>query len=582
MAYEELVTVDGSASSWQVPCADGMGGFVWGTPPSSDIASSTTITIPASSWSSSGTATVTALGVTIDGIVMVSPSAGSIDTVADCGIFCSEQGNSTLTFTANTNPISSVTYNVVIISKDKTTPHSNSQRDVIFIDYDGTELCSYSKEEINMMSDLPENPSHIGLVAQGWNWTLADIKTQLTAMPNQPVIVGQLYVTESGKTEIDIVLDDTMKSPILRLQAVTSTLFATIEWGDGSSTEKTGSYGEIQHEYTNGGSYTIKINITEGQGYLYGNGYHSFFHGKINNSDATGNEGYCNAVKAIRMGRNMSLRAHALNKCSCLETIATSNSTFLTELQTTMFMYDYYLKCVVINHGVVSISNNAFSSCIGIKAISLPVSVTSIGNSAFIATRYLELITLPYKVETFGTQSIFENCHAIKCLAIPPDITEVVKYFLKNSFLLENIIIPNGVETIAQEVFYSSNRLKSAIIPNSVTTIGQSAFSKCSCLYELSLSNQLETIGNYAFENCYSLNTLTIPATVTSIGDKAFNGCTCLKEIHILPSTPPTIGTTIFQSVPLDYTIYVPQGSLSAYQAATNWSEYASYMQEES
>ena len=115
MAYEELVTVDGSASSWQVPCADGMGGFVWGTPPSSDIASSTTITIPTSSWGSSGTTTVTALGVTANNIVIVSPDVLSIDNVADCGVFCSDQGSGTLTFTATNVPTSPITFNVVVV-----------------------------------------------------------------------------------------------------------------------------------------------------------------------------------------------------------------------------------------------------------------------------------------------------------------------------------------------------------------------------------------------------------------------------------------------------------------------------------
>ena len=66
-------------------------------------------------------------------------------------------------------------------------------KDVNFIDYDGTLLHSYTKAEINAMtreSDLPANPSHPGLTSQGWNWTLAQIKAQLTAMPDMPVQVG--------------------------------------------------------------------------------------------------------------------------------------------------------------------------------------------------------------------------------------------------------------------------------------------------------------------------------------------------------------------------------------------------------
>ena len=48
-----------------------------------------------------------------------------------------------------------------------------------FIDYDGTLIATKTKAEINAMasdSELPANPSHTGLVAQGWNWTVAQLK----------------------------------------------------------------------------------------------------------------------------------------------------------------------------------------------------------------------------------------------------------------------------------------------------------------------------------------------------------------------------------------------------------------------
>ena len=51
------------------------------------------------------------------------------------------------------------------------------EKDVDFIDYDGTLLYSYTADEFLAMDALPPNPSHDGLVAQGWNWTLAEIKT---------------------------------------------------------------------------------------------------------------------------------------------------------------------------------------------------------------------------------------------------------------------------------------------------------------------------------------------------------------------------------------------------------------------
>jgi len=52
-----------------------------------------------------------------------------------------------------------------------------AEKDVNFIDYDGTILYSYTAQEAQALEALPANPTHAGLTAQGWNWTLAQIKT---------------------------------------------------------------------------------------------------------------------------------------------------------------------------------------------------------------------------------------------------------------------------------------------------------------------------------------------------------------------------------------------------------------------
>ena len=72
-----------------------------------------------------------------------------------------------------------------------------------------------------------------------------------------------------------------------------------------------------------------------------------------------------------------------------------------------------------------------------------------------------------------------------------------------------------------------------------------------------------------------------MPDDRTSIGNSTFSSCYGMAEYHFLPTTPPTLGTTAFNNIQSDCVIYVPTGSLEAYQTATNWSTYASYMQEE-
>lgn len=88
--------------------------------------------------------------------------------------------------------------------------------------------------------------------------------------------------------------------------------------------------------------------------------------------------------------------------------------------------------------------------------------------------------------------------------------------------------------------------------------------------------------------DCYrniALTSLVIPASVVTIDNNAFLNNTGMKEYHVLPTIPPTIGAYTFKGIPSDCIIYVPYSAdhsiLEAYKAATNWSTYASKMQEE-
>lgn len=87
------------------------------------------------------------------------------------------------------------------------------------------------------------------------------------------------------------------------------------------------------------------------------------------------------------------------------------------------------------------------------------------------------------------------------------------------------------------------------------------------------------------FVRCYSLEKLILPESVTAIENGAFSDNTAMKEYHLLPTIPPTLGTGVFRNIPSSCIIYVPYSSdhsiLAAYQTANNWSNYASYMQEE-
>ena len=71
-----------------------------------------------------------------------------------------------------------------------------------------------------------------------------------------------------------------------------------------------------------------------------------------------------------------------------------------------------------------------------------------------------------------------------------------------------------------------------------------------------------------------------IPSGITSLGNYAVANIPQMKHLYVYPVVPPTITSATFFGRLGDFTIYVPSGSLQAYQAAQNWSKYADRMVE--
>jgi hypothetical protein len=90
----------------------------------------------------------------------------------------------------------------------------------------------------------------------------------------------------------------------------------------------------------------------------------------------------------------------------------------------------------------------------------------------------------------------------------------------------------------------------------------------------LRLPAGVTTIGANAFYGCTNLTAITLPSTLTTIGGSAFYNCTNLATVTCEATMPPTLGATVFPNATTQ--IKVPADSVTAYQAATNWSGYAS------
>ena len=385
--------------------------------------------------------------------------------------------------------------------------------DINFYDYDGTIVAAWTLEELAAATALPSNPEHEGLISQGWNWSLEDLKSA-----NRPMNVGQMYITDDGKTRLYISIKSKRDLNVTLFFTQTAANGITLDWGDGSAVETNSSIGKVKisHAYAFTGEYVITFEPADGCEFGLGS-----------NGDR-----YTTAENVIG-----------------IKSVATNN-----------YSYADMLRKVEIGANMTRLNGYAFGWCETLATISLPASIRTVG---------------PY---------VFRQCKSVRAVIIPNGVTSLADGygFIQSGGNVAVISLPSSINALGDNIFYSYSGRNPITIPDGITIINKWAFNQCNRLPTVHIPSSVETIIDQAFGYNYCLSEVTIPANVKSIGAKVFNTCSRAVAYHLKPTTPPTLANTdAFSSIPSDCVFYVPKGSLSAYKSATNWSTYASYMQEE-
>ena len=231
----------------------------------------------------------------------------------------------------------------------------------------------------------------------------------------------------------------------------------------------------------------------------------------------------------------------------------TSSYSVMGSTGTSGRVYNNMLQAVEIGKNVAIIGTCAFNYCYSLASVVIPQGVTSIGNNAF------------------------RSCDSLASVVIPNSVTSIGDYAFQYCHSLASIVIPQGVTSIGKSVFYECYSLASIVIPQGVTSIGSMTFRSCDSLASVVISQGVTSIPEQAFIYCYSLASVVIPNSVTSIGSQAFNSCPGMAYYDFTQCTSvPTIKTSVFNSMPSDCKIVVPDSLYDKWIAATNWSTYAS------
>ena len=426
-------------------------------------------------------------------------------------------------------------------------------KDVNFYDYDGTLLYSYTLEEAQALTALPDVPAHDGLVFDGWNYSLESVKSLTRAMN-----IGAMYSTDDGTTRIYIHLEDGRTSPML---GICPRGTVTVDWGDGTTPDiLTGtSLTTVQwtptHNYVSSGNYVIKLTV-DGKAQLYGNdsaNTYSYILRYGSDSDSR-NRVYQNSILKVEIGAGIYIGTYA-------------------------FYYCYSLSSITIPYGAARFGDYAFSGCYSLSSITIPNGVARIGDNTFQNCYSLSSIIIPNSVTSIRNYA-FNSCHSLSNITIPNSVTSIGNYVFGNCSSLSSITIPDGVTSIGNSAFSNCSSLSNITIPNGVTSIGSGVFSNCYSLPHITIPDGVTSIESYVFGNCYSLSNITIPNSVTSIGGNAFKNCYGMKyyDFTALTAIPTLSNANAIPGISADCEIRVPASLAEQWKAATNWATYAKYI----
>ena len=315
---------------------------------------------------------------------------------------------------------------------DSLTLEGQQDDDVLFYDYDGTILHSYSANKFLSLSEMPELPVQEGLICQEWNWSLEDAQDYVSKYGKCDI--GATYITDDGKTRIYIGIENYNHRSVEITLTCKAVGEAYIDWGDGTSIttlllSSVGSYMYPYHTYNDIGNYCISIFVAQGC--------------KI----ALGRDSYSNIIGVDRI----------LSKSEIFERIE-------------------------IGAGIVGISKYCFYCLSNVKSLTIPNTVEEIGSYAFGNLQKIKHITIPKNINALNDWS-FERCFWLESLSIPNSVIKIGSNVFSSCYVISRVIIPSNVTEIGSNIFSNCTNISFIIIPDNVVNAKIGIITSCDYMY---------------------------------------------------------------------------------------------------
>lgn len=377
------------------------------------------------------------------------------------------------------------------------------ESDINFWDYDGTILYAWTLAELATKTELPPLPSHEGLVCQGWNWTLQDIKDA-----GRELDIGALYITDDGKTRLYVDVDtETWDDFVLNYWQSTRNA-TTVDWGDGTTpeTKNADSYIEHRHVYASSGSYVITMSVKEGTTMWLGRDSWMLI------AKGEADSGRCAMLRRVEVGaRAVRTDPACFRNCSRFESISLPQAT-------KVYTYRSFERCtqlrVLIAANMDEIRQPAYN-CANLRAIATPKGTTQSGDYAIANTAVRRV---NFDMTTANDAVALERVH-IKA------VNGQVGNFGACRSLLE-VTIPADATTFVAAAFQGDNALRRVTCLGNIASIPAQVFQRCYPLRFVDFTHctAVPTLANVnAVDQTHAQLEIRVPASLADAWKAATN-----------------------------------------------------------
>lgn len=233
-----------------------------------------------------------------------------------------------------------------------------------------------------------------------------------------------------------------------------------------------------------------------------------------------------------------SIDNYTFSNCIILKSVDIEEpiNTVLTYIGNSAFSNCKLLTNINFLEGLITIEDYAFTECVSLQNITLPNTLTKIG--AFSFHNCTTLITIDNLKATNILNGAFSGCIKLKNIILPLNIDNLSGSLFKNCSSLTSIIIPNNVTVIGSNCFYECNSLTNILINNnsSLNSIESNAFSNCALLTHINIPSSLTKLDSNCFDACINLTSITFnsPNNLIYCGENLFDNITNYIYIRLI------------------------------------------------